>query len=69
MYVYQPMGLSREYGLQGSILARFQNMQLALCFLQVASTELGVKYMDNACTVPMTDQKARSTSQDNILEQ
>ena len=42
MYVYQPMGLSRQYEWQGSILARFQNMQLALCFLQVASTELGI---------------------------
>ena len=69
IYVYQPMGLSREYELQGSILARFQNLQLALCFLQVASTELGVKYMDSACTVPMAEQEATSKDQEAILWQ
>ena len=64
MYVYQPMGLSREHTSQGSILARFQNMKLALYFLQVASTELGVKYLESACTVAMEDQEGASTQKD-----
>ena len=69
MYVYEPMGLYRQYEVQGSILARFQNVQLALCFLKVASTELGVKYMDRACTVAMADQEASSEAQENILKE
>ena len=67
MYVYQPMGLSREYTEQGSILARFQNIELALYFLQVASTKLGIKYLESACTVAMENQEGTSTPP-NILE-
>ena len=69
MYVYQPMGLSRQYDLQGSILARFQNLHVALSFLQVASTGLGIKYMDNACTVPMAEQEGNAEAQKAILSQ
>ena len=68
MYVYEPMGLSRQYELQGSIRGRFQNLELALCFLQVASNEVGVKYMESACTVPMADEEAGLTEQENIRE-
>ena len=69
MYVYEPMGLDRQYDLQGSILARFKDVDLALCFLKVAETELGVKYMDRACTVAMADQEASSEAQENILKE
>ena len=67
MYVYEPMGLSRQYDFQGSMLARFRNHHLALSFLQVASTELGVKYMDNACTVPMADREGNAEVQKTVL--
>ena len=67
MYVYQPMGLSRQYPEQGSILARFQDMNLALYFLQVAWKELGVKYLHSACTVAMESQEG-ATPQTNILD-
>ena len=62
------MRLSREYESQGSILARFQNMELAWCFLDVASTELSIKYLDSACTVPIAKKEESSTAQDKILD-
>ena len=37
------------------------------CFLQVAATEWGVKYMEQACTVSMADEEATPDSQDAIL--
>ena len=55
MYVYEPMGLYQQHDSQGSILVRFQDWNLALCFLEVAYIHLGVEYMDFAVTVPMTD--------------
>ena len=55
MYVYEPMGLSQQHHRQGSILVRFQDWNLALCFLEIAYVQLGVGYMDFAVTVPMTD--------------
>ena len=69
MYVYQPMGLSRQHVLQGSIFARFKNLHVALSFLQVASTALGIKYMDNACTVPIAEQEGNAEVQKAILSQ
>ena len=64
MYVYQPMGLSRQYPHQGSILARFRDMNLALHFLEVAWKQLGVKYLDSACTVAMESQEGDTPQKD-----
>ena len=56
MYLYQPMGLKRQYKHQGSILGRFFNRDLALCFLQVASQELGMKYSKQSVSLPVVPQ-------------
>ena len=66
MYVYQPMGLSRQYDTQGSILARFQDFNLALCFMQVAANHLDVRYMDNACTIAAAAEEATSQEQEEL---
>ena len=56
MYLYEPMGLKRQYKHQGSILGRFFNRDLALCFLQVASQELGMKYSKHSVSLPVVPQ-------------
>ena len=66
MYVYQPMGLYKDYATQGSILARFQSFDLALCFMQVAASHLGVRYMDRACTIAVADEEATSQEREEI---
>ena len=50
MYVYVPMGLEREYEIQRSVLARFGDHKVAICFLSVASEELGMGDVEDACT-------------------
>ena len=70
MYLYQPMGLARQYSRQGSILGRFFNRELALSFLQVASQELGMKYMDDSVSLPIIPQAiSKEQKPENILEQ
>ena len=50
MYVYIPMGLERELGKQGSVLARFGSHELASCFLAVASENYElVTWATHAC--------------------
>ena len=71
MYLYQPMGLARQYGKQGSILGRFFNREVALSFLQVASQELGMKYTKDSVSLPIMEQamaKENKTAA-SILEQ
>ena len=60
MYLYEPQGLLKQYYYQSSILARFQDEQLALCFLHVATTELGMQYMQRACTVSVTEAEKKA---------
>ena len=67
MYVYQPMGLRHQYEEQGSILARFHNWNLALCFLQAASRALDIKYVKAACTVPGEDDEQNAAKQEQML--
>ena len=45
IYVYVPMGLEREFEMQGSVLARFGSHELASCFFAVAVQELGIGYV------------------------
>ena len=69
MYVYEPMGLKRQFTHQGSILGRFFNRDLALCFLQVASQELGMKYSKHSVSLPVVPQamaKENKTSAEMI---
>ena len=63
MYVYEPMGLRQQYEEQGSILARFHNWDVALCFLQAASDKLGLKYVEAACTMPGVDEETDAAKQ------
>ena len=56
MYLYEPMGLKRQYKHQGSILGRFFNRDLALCFLQVASEDLDMKYSKHSVSLPVIPQ-------------
>ena len=50
MYIYEPMGLDRQADQMGSLLARFQNRNLAACFLDVLSSKLGMKIMEVCAT-------------------
>ena len=56
MHLYQPMGLKRQHGKQGSILGRFFNRELGLCSHQIASQELGMKDSKHSVSLPIIPQ-------------
>ena len=67
MHLYQPMGLKRQHGKQGSILGRFFNRELGLCSHQIASQELGMKDSKHLVSLPIIPQaiaKRRKTAAD-----
>ena len=55
MYLYIPMGLERQHKIPSSALARFGSHELAFRFLAVASEELRIGYVGNACTCMIPD--------------
>ena len=66
MHLYQPMGLMRQHGKQGSILYRYAR-ELALCSHQIASQKLGMKDSKNWVSLPIIPQaiaKRRKTAAD-----
>ena len=69
MYVYIPMGLERQHDIQSSVLARFGSHELASCFLAVASEELGIGYVDDACRCIIPEGARKHGSRDETVRQ
>ena len=67
MYVYIPMGLERQHDIQSSVLARFCSHELASCFLAVASEELGIGYVGDACTCIIPETALKSGGRHEIV--
>ena len=68
MYVYVPMGLEREFEMQGSVLARFGSHELASCFIAVANEELGSAYVGEACTCIIPEDSKKHGTRQLVLE-
>ena len=69
MCVYIPMGLERQHDIQSSVLARFGSHELASCFLAVASEELGIGYVKDACTCVILEEAQKHGGRHEIVRQ
>ena len=51
LYMYPPMGLSRQHSCQCSLLARCGDHAMAVALIEVVNKRLGVGYIDNCLSV------------------
>ncbi len=67
MHLYVPMGLSRQYGSQGSLLGRMRSHELAACLLAVASSRLEVRYEPENCTCTVPPEAKKHGTPESIM--